>query len=128
MKQELQDSCSHICWFSMMLPRSPLSYTGRVLVQGAKMWKHGFAVFGQARVTPKHVPQNTCCRNKPTLPLHDYKRVSASIHHRTQEHMELQLDQHFAPMDSSCSLHKAANHIVYRIGNGKKNGSKKAQK
>ena len=46
------------------------------LVQGAKVRKHGFAVFGQARVTARHVPRNTCCRHKPTLPLHDCKRVS----------------------------------------------------
>ena len=33
-------------------------------------------MFGQARVTARHVPRNTSCRHKPTLPLHDYKRVS----------------------------------------------------
>ena len=33
-------------------------------------------MFGQACITTRHVPQNTCCRHKPTLPLHDDKRVS----------------------------------------------------
>ena len=43
--------------------------TGQVLLQEAKVRKHGVAVFGQAHVTAWHVPQNTCCRHKPTLPL-----------------------------------------------------------
>ena len=38
------------------------------------MKKHGVAEFGQACVTTRHVPQNTCCRHKG---LHDYKRVSS---------------------------------------------------
>ena len=47
------------------------------------MRKH--AVFGQARVTVQHVPWNTCCRHEPTLPLHDYKRMS-NTPARTPEH------------------------------------------
>ena len=38
------------------------------------MKKHGVAEFGQACVTARHVPRNTCCRHKG---LHDYKRVSS---------------------------------------------------
>ena len=34
---------------------------GQVLIQGAKVRKHGVAVLGQARVTVRHVPRNTCC-------------------------------------------------------------------
>ena len=47
----------------------PWANTGQVLVQGVKVWKHGVAVFGQACVCVRHVPRNTCCRPKPTLPL-----------------------------------------------------------
>ena len=37
----------------------------------------------------------------------------ASIHPRTQEHMELHLHQHFdTHIEPSCSLHKDANHIL----------------
>ena len=41
----------------------------QVLVQGAKVRKHGVTVFGQASVTARHVPRNTSSRQKPTLPL-----------------------------------------------------------
>ena len=50
--------------------------TGQVLVQGAKVRKHGVAVCGQACVAARYAPWITCCRQKPSLPLHDYKRVS----------------------------------------------------
>ena len=40
------------------------------------MRKHGVAEFGHARATARHVRGNTCCRHRPALPLHDYKRVS----------------------------------------------------
>ena len=33
-------------------------------------------MFGQAHITARHVPPNTCCRHKPIPPLHDDKRVS----------------------------------------------------
>ena len=87
------------------------------------MRKRGVAVFGQAHVTAQHVPRNTCCRHKPTRPLHDYNRVSvqqASIYPSIQEHMELHPHQHFdTHIDPSCSLHKATDHILYRIGTAK---------
>ena len=83
------------------------------------MRKHTAAVFGQARVTPRHVPRNTCCRHKPALPLHDYKTVSNGSAY-TPEHMEIQLHPHFDTcVDPSCSLHKATNHILYWIGTAK---------
>jgi len=53
-----------------------------VLVQGATVKKHGVAEFGQACVTARHVPRNTCCRHKG---LHDYKRVSSRLAY-TAEH------------------------------------------
>jgi hypothetical protein len=82
------------------------------------MRKHGVAVFGQTRVTTKHVTQNTCCKHKPTrASKHDNTKQQASMHPRTQEDMELQLHHHFAThIDPSCSLHQATNHILYWIG------------
>jgi hypothetical protein len=46
----------------------PCPNTGQVLVQGAKVRKHRVSMFGQARVTARHVPRTTCCRHGPTLP------------------------------------------------------------
>ena len=57
-------------------PGTPCPNTGQVLVQEAKARRHRVAVFGQARVTARDAPRNTCCRHAPTLPLHDYKRGS----------------------------------------------------
>ena len=83
------------------------------------MRENGVAVFGQARATAQHVTWNTCGRHKPTLPLHDCKRVS----HRpayTPEHKSTwdyrytnTFDTH---MDPSCSLHKATKSILYWSG------------
>ena len=39
----------------MQPPPPPCANTGQVLVQGAKVRKHGVAVFGKARVTAWHV-------------------------------------------------------------------------
>ena len=50
-------------------PPPPCANTGKVLVQGAKVRRHGVAVCGQARVTARHVPRNTHCRHGPTPPL-----------------------------------------------------------
>ena len=63
-------------WPSHNAPPPPCPNTGQVLLQGAKVRKQGVAVFGQARVTMQRGPGNSCYRHKPTLPLHDYKRVS----------------------------------------------------
>ena len=99
-------------------------YPPSLVLTRARFWfrgqnsKHGVAVFVQACVTARHLPRNTCCRHKPTLPLHNYKRVSnrPAYTPRTQEHMELQLHQHFdTHIDPSCSLHKATNRIPYWI-------------
>ena len=65
-------------------PPPPCPNTGHVLVQGAIVRKHGITVFGQARVTARHAK-------------HDNTKQQASIHPGTLEHMELQLNQHFAP-------------------------------
>ena len=71
----------------------PAPLAGEGLVQGAKMRKHGVAVFGQARVAAQHVPRSTCCRHKPTLPLHDNKRVSNRPAY-TPEHKSTLKDSH----------------------------------
>ena len=106
-----------------------------IVLTRARFWFGGqkcrVAVFRQARVTVCRVPRNTCCRHKPTLPLHDYKRVSnrPAYTPRTQEHTELQLHRHFdVHVDPSCSLHKATNHILYWIGTAETIVPKKAQK
>ena len=65
----LQAQGEEVALHCTMYPCPPRPNMGQVLVQGAKMRKHGVAVFGQARVTARHVPRNTCCRYKPTLPL-----------------------------------------------------------
>ena len=43
------------------------------------------------------------------------------MHLTTQQHMGLQLHQHYIDthMDPSCGLHKATNHILYWIGTTK---------
>ena len=41
----------------------------QVLVPGPKVQKHGVPVFGQARVSARHVLRNTSCRHSPTLTL-----------------------------------------------------------
>ena len=100
-------------------PPPPCPNTGQVLVQGAKVRKHRVGVFGQAHSTARHVPRNKCCRHKPAFPL--ATRQQAGIHPTTQEHKEKQLCQHFtAHMDTSCSPHNAANHILRCIGTAKR--------
>ena len=51
------------------LPHPLCPNMGQVRVQGGKLRKHRVVVFGQARVTTRHLPRNTCCRQRPTLPL-----------------------------------------------------------
>ena len=103
-------------------PVPPCLNTGQLWFRGQEKQKHGFAVFGQARVTARHVPRNTCGRRKPTLPLHVHQ---ASTHPGTQKHVELQLHQHFyAHIDPSQS-HKP--HSLMRC-NRKNGGSKKKPK
>ena len=60
------------------IPAPPALYPnrGQDLVQGAQVRKHRVTVLGQARVTARQIPWNTCCRHKQTPPLHDYKTVS----------------------------------------------------
>ena len=48
-------------------PPPPCANTGQVLVPGPKVRKHGVPVFGQARVSARHVLRNTSCRLSPTL-------------------------------------------------------------
>ena len=117
--QHLQSS-EQVRWVPS--PPPPCPDTRQVLVQAAKGRKHGVAVFGKARVTAWHVPGNTCCRHKPTLPLNIYNtKRQASIRPRTQEHMELQQHQHFdTPIGPSCSPHKATHHILHWIGTVKR--------
>ena len=47
-------------------PPPPCANTGQVLVPGPKVRKHGVPVFGQARVSARHVLRNTSCRHSPT--------------------------------------------------------------
>ena len=57
----------------------PCPNTGQVLVQGAKRGNTWSPCLN------KPVLRNTCCRHKPTVRLHDYKRVSNGPAH-TPEH------------------------------------------
>ena len=67
--------------------------------------------------------------SQPDPSKHDKTKQQASTHPKTQERMELQRHQHFAtPVDPSCGLHKATNHIVYWIGTAKTLVPKKTQK
>ena len=52
------------------------------------------------------------------------------MHLTTQQHMGLQLHQHYIDthMDPSCGLHKATNHILYWIGTTKTMVPKKIEK
>ena len=50
-------------------PLPPCANTGQDLVPGPKVRKHGVPVFGQARVSARHVLRNTSCRHSPTLTL-----------------------------------------------------------
>ena len=50
---------------------------------GSQGKKHGAAVFGQARITVRHVTWNTCCRHKPTL-VHDDKRMPNTPAHTAE--------------------------------------------
>ena len=65
------------------IPPTPCPNMGQILVQGAKVRKHGCAVFGQARFTVRHVPRNTCCRRNTTLPLRDYNRPAYTPEHNS---------------------------------------------
>ena len=47
-------------------PPPPCANTGQVLVPGPKVQKHGVPVFGQARVSTRHVLRNTSCRHRGT--------------------------------------------------------------
>ena len=109
-------------------PPPPCPTTGQVLVQGAKVRKHGVPVFGQARVTARHVPWETSCRHNQNLPTQTTTKgvQQSGIHPRTQEHMELQLHQHIGTRaDPSCSLPKATNHILCWTGTAETMGPKK---
>ena len=44
----------------------PCANTGQVLVPGPKVRKHGVPVFGQARVSVRHLLRNTSCRHRGT--------------------------------------------------------------
>ena len=111
-------------------PLPPCPSTGQVLVQGAKVRKHGGAMFGHARAAAQHVPRNTCCRHKTTNPSkQDNAKQQAGTHPRTQKHMELQLHDHFdTHIDPSCRAHEATNHILYHLGTAKTMVPKKTQK
>ena len=113
--------------FILLVP-PPCPNTGQVLVQGAKVRKHGVAVFGQARVAARHIPWSTYAdESQPYPSKHDNTKQQASIHPRTQERMELQLHQHFdTHIDPCCSLPKATNHNLY--WDRKNDGSKKHPK
>ena len=54
-------SCRNILHTVLDPPPPPgCPNTGQILVQGAKVRKHGVAVFGQARGIAQHVPRNLC--------------------------------------------------------------------
>ena len=103
-------------------PPAPGPNTGQVLFQGAKVRKHGVAVFGQARVTARHVPRNTCCRHKATLPPQNMT-VQSNRPAYTPEHKSTWNDSYVNTLPPiltpSCSLHNAANHILFWIGTAK---------
>ena len=100
-------------------------------VQGAKVERHGVAVFGHARVTAWHVPRTTRCRHQPPLPppfmtTKGCPTAQRTPHNTTQAHMALQLHPHCSThTDPSCSLHNATDHLLYWIGNRKNDGSNK---
>ena len=103
----------------------------QVLVQGAKMRKHGVPVFGQARVTARHVPRNTCCAHNPTLPLHDYKVVPNTPAH-TPEHRSTRNYTHTDTFPPTWTLPAPAQRYKppYLLDWNRKSGGskKKAQK
>ena len=61
-----QQSSSAAARLHSTLP-PPCANTGQVLVPGPKVRKHGVPVFGQARVSARHVLRNTSCRHSATL-------------------------------------------------------------
>ena len=86
-------------------PPRPNPKSGEVLVQGAQVREPRFMYHGThvANIS-QHYPSRL-----------DNTKQQASIHRRTQEHIEVQL--HFAThVDALCSLCKVTNHILYWIG------------
>ena len=112
-------------------PPPPWPNLGQFLVQGAKVRKHGVTVFGQARVTARHVPRNTCCRHKSTLPPQNMT-VQSNRPAYTPEHKSTWNDSYVNTLPPiltpSCSLHNAANHVLFWIGTAKAMVPKKTQK
>ena len=115
-------SCSfraHSCDLTPLraLPPPPCPNTDRFWFN-ANVRKHGVAVSGKAHVTAQHVPRNTCCQPSPSN--HDNTKQHAGVHPSTQEHVKVQLHQHFdTHIDPSCSLHQATNHVLDWIGTAK---------
>ena len=109
---------------------STAAHRGKIPVQGTKVWKRGSPCLDKP-VLPcgKHHRTHVAGTNQPYPAKHDNTKQQASIHPRTQEHMELQLHQHFAThIDRSCSLHKDTNHMLYWVGTAKMRVPKNTQK
>ena len=104
-------------------PPPPCPDMGHVLVQGAKVWKHGVAVCGQACVTARHAPQKTCCTHiSQPFTFMTTKGCPTGQHTpRAREHMGLQLHQ---PIDIHIDLSWSLNKATNWIGTGKTMGSK----
>ena len=109
-------------------PPPPLCPRARFWFKGQKVPKHGVL---DRHVLPCGTYHGThvadISQNPPSK--HDNPKQQAGTHQRTQEHMELQPHQHCAThSDLSCSLHKATNRILYRIGTTKTMVPKQTQK
>ena len=83
-----------------------------------------------ACVTARHRPRNTCCRHKPTPPLHDYKRASNRPSH-TPEHKSTwnyTYTNTLIPILALPAASQSYKPILYWIGTAKTMVPKKAQK
>ena len=93
----------------------PCHNMGHVLVQGANLREHAVAVFGQARVTARHVPRNTCCRQKPGRPM----TIQSNRPADTPEHTNAWKYSNTLPPAGTLPA------ACLSDGNGKNDGSKK---